>query len=413
MSELREQAGKVKEAARALAILPTLRKNAILLAMAEALEKRQGEILEANAADIAAAESKGTSPAMLDRLALNEGRIHSMAEGLRKVAGLPDPVGEVIGGGTAASGLRITKRRVPLGVVGIIYEARPNVTSDAMGLCLKTGNGVILKGGSEAVASNAAIARIMTEAGISRGLPEDAVCFVSNTSRECVNEMMKMNGLIDVLIPRGGSGLIQAVVRGATVPVIETGVGNCHIFVDMSADLEMARKIVVNAKTSRPSVCNAAESLLVHREIAPAFLPDVFAALKEKGVRLYGCPESRKYGEISAATEEDYAKEYLDLAMSVKVVADVGEAVRHINRYGTQHSEAIVTRNIENARYFQEMVDAAAVYVNASTRFTDGEEFGLGAEIGISTQKLHARGPMGLTELTTYKYFVEGDGQIR
>ena len=413
MTDTELKCRNAKEAAKKLSTASANDKNKALLLIAEELKSNKDYILRENDKDMKAAEENGLPKVLLDRLLLSPDRIDGMAKGVIEVADLPDPVGKTLSDITRPNGLRVKKVSVPLGVIAVIFEARPNVTSDAASLCLKSGNCSVLRGGKEAIHSNTAIFNVMRAALKKSPLPEDCIQFITDISHESANELMTMNKYVDVLIPRGSARLIGTVVKNSTVPVIETGVGNCHIFVDMSADLEMARKIVVNAKTSRPSVCNAAESLLVHREIAPAFLPDVFAALKEKGVRLYGCPESRKYGEISAATEEDYAKEYLDLAMSVKVVADVREAVRHINRYGTQHSEAIVTRNIENARYFQEMVDAAAVYVNASTRFTDGEEFGLGAEIGISTQKLHARGPMALPELTTTKYIIYGDGQIR
>ncbi len=413
MESIMDIAIRAKNASKALSVMSAAQKNEILFKMADALEKNASYIIRENKIDLAASQEMGRTDAILDRLMLNEQRIHGMAEGLRKVARLADPVGEIISGGTVASGLTIIKKRVPMGVVGIIYEARPNVTSDSIGLCLKTGNSALLKGGSDAIHSNIAIADVAIEAGKEAGLPEGAVGLIRDTSRTTAEEMMKLNGYIDVLIPRGGAGLIQSVVKNATVPVIETGVGNCHVYVDEWADLAMAVKIVVNAKTSRPSVCNAAESLLVHKNVAKDFLPMVFAALKEKNVEIRGCEISRQYGDIKPATEEDYATEYLDYIISVKVVDSLEEAVSHIDRYGTKHSEAIVTKNIGNARYFQDMVDAAAVYVNASTRFTDGEEFGMGAEIGISTQKLHARGPMALKELTTYKYLVEGNGQIR
>ena len=318
----------------------------------------------------------------------------------------------MIHGTKRPNGLVIAKKRVPMGVIGIIYEARPNVTADAIGLCLKTSNAVVLKGGSEAIHSNSAVADVMIQAGEVAGLPKGAVGLIRDISRDAVTEMMKLNDMIDVLIPRGGAGLIQSVVQNATIPVIETGTGNCHIYVDKSADLAMAAKITVNAKTTRPAVCNAAESLLVHKDVAAEFLPKVFADLKKEGVEIRGCEVSQKYG-ASAATQEDYETEFLDYIIAVKVVRDVDEAIAHINKYSTGHSEAIITNDYKNAEKFKDEVDSAAVYVNASTRFTDGFEFGFGAEIGISTQKLHARGPMGLEELTTVKYVIDGNGQVR
>ncbi len=412
MKAVRDLAQEAKEASYALGILTEQQKNAALERMAKALLEQAPQILEANRADLEQARQRGTSQAMLDRLALTQQRIEAMAAGIRKVIALPDPIGEVMEKWTAQSGIEIEKRRVPFGVVGIIYEARPNVTSDAAALCIKTGNAAILKGGSDAIHSNRTIAWALQSALLQAGLPGAAIGLLEDTSREAANAMMRLNGLIDVLIPRGGAGLIQAVVKNATVPVIETGVGNCHVFVDESADLQMAERIVLNAKVSRPSVCNAIENLLVHEGIEEAFLPRIFAALGEQGVEIRGDEICRRYGALPA-TEEDYRTEFLDYIIAVKVVRDVQEAVTHIARYGTGHSECIVTREEKNAAYFTDRVDAAAVYVNASTRFTDGEEFGFGAEIGISTQKLHARGPMGPKELTSYKYVVRGAGQIR
>jgi glutamate-5-semialdehyde dehydrogenase len=335
-----------------------------------------------------------------------------MAQGLMDIAKLDDPVGEIVGAKRRPNGLLISKQRIPMGVIGIIYEARPNVTADAVGLCLKAGNAVVLKGGSEAIHSNSAIADVMTEAGTAAGLPAGAVGLIRDTSREAAAYMMRLNDCIDVLIPRGGAGLIRAVVENSIVPVIETGTGNCHIYADADADLAMARDITVNAKVSRPSVCNAAESLLVHQAVADVFLPMVFDALREHRVEIRGCDICQRFGAIPA-TEDDYYTEFSDYIISVKVVDGVGAAIDHINKYSTGHSEAIVTNDYANAQRFKNEVDSAAVYVNASTRFTDGFEFGFGAEIGISTQRLHARGPMGLEELTTVKYVIDGDGQIR
>lgn len=412
MGKVVATANSAKAAKAGMNNLSTLAKNKILEAMANGLLSNTEEIMKQNALDVDAAREKGRTPALIDRLALDKKRIADMAQGLRDVAALPDPVGEVIHAVRRPNGLRVAKRRVPMGVIGIIYEARPNVTADAVALCIKTSNAVVLKGGSEAIHSNTAIADILIRAGEAAGMPHGAVGLVTDTSREAVMEMMKLNGVIDVLIPRGGSGLIQSVVQNATIPVIETGVGNCHIYVDKTADFDMATAITVNAKTTRPAVCNAAESLLVHEDIAGDFLPKAFAALREKGVEIRGCKTCQKYG-AKPATEEDYATEFLDLIISVKVVDDVDEAIAHINTHGTGHSEAIITNDYRNAEKFKDEVDSAVVYVNASTRFTDGFEFGFGAEIGISTQKLHARGPMGLLELTTTKYVIDGDGQIR
>ncbi len=417
MAEMLEQMGAAaRAAARALASATAGEKNKALQCMAQSLLERQEEILAANRQDMDAAAESGMAKAMLDRLSLSPSRIAGMADGLRQVAALADPVGEIVQGGLRPNGLRIEKTRVPLGVVGIIYEARPNVTSDAAALCLKAGNAVILRGGKEALRSNAAVADALRDGLASAGLSPDAVQLVRDTSRETANAMMRLHGVIDVLIPRGGAGLIRAVVENATVPVIETGVGNCHIYVDRDADIAMAARITVNAKASRPSVCNAAETLLVHEEIAPRALPVIAEALKAAGVQLRGCERTREIladPAVLPATKEDWATEYLDYILAVRVVPSLEAAAEHIAAYGTGHSECIVTDSHAAAERFTAAVDAAAVYVNASTRFTDGEEFGMGAEIGISTQKLHARGPMGLRELTTTKYIVYGSGQIR
>ena len=417
MAEMLERMGAAaRAAARALASATAGEKNKALQCMAQSLLERQEEILAANRQDMDAAAESGMAKAMLDRLSLSPSRIAGMADGLRQVAALADPVGEIVQGGLRPNGLRIEKTRVPLGVVGIIYEARPNVTSDAAALCLKAGNAVILRGGKEALRSNAAVADALRDGLASAGLSPDAVQLVRDTSRETANAMMRLHGVIDVLIPRGGAGLIRAVVENATVPVIETGVGNCHIYIDRDADIAMAARITVNAKASRPSVCNAAETLLVHEEIAPRALPVIAKALEEAGVQLRGCERTREIladPAVLPATEEDWATEYLDYILAVRVVPSLEAAAEHIAAYGTGHSECIVTDSHAAAERFTAAVDAAAVYVNASTRFTDGEEFGMGAEIGISTQKLHARGPMGLRELTTTKYIVYGSGQIR
>ncbi|MFZ5898984.1 MAG: glutamate-5-semialdehyde dehydrogenase [Bacillota bacterium] len=411
---LEERAARCRSAARRLAYLPTNVKDKALGAMADALLARSREILAANELDMEAGREKGLSKALLDRLMLNEARIADMAEGLRAVAGLPDPVGEVLGMWTRPNGLQVGQMRVPLGVIGIIYEARPNVTVDAAGLCLKAGNAVLLRGGSEAINSNRVIAGIIAEAAVGAGAPEGCIELVDVTDRAAVGIMLKMNGYLDVVIPRGGAGLIQFVVQNATVPVIETGVGNCHVFVDRDADLEMAAKIVINAKCQRPGVCNAMETLLVDAPVADAFLPGLLPKLREAGVEVRGDERTRSFADwVKPATELDWATEYLDLILAVRVVDGLDQAIEHIYRYGTKHSEAIVTENYTRARRFIQEVDAAAVYVNASTRFTDGYQFGFGAEIGISTQKLHARGPMGLKELTTIKYICYGTGQIR
>lgn len=414
MNELINKGKKAKEVSFILSNLSTLEKNKGLNAMANSLVNNKEEILKANKIDLQASMEKGTSKSMLDRLALTEERIEGMSNGLRQVVGLPDPIGEVLGMWTRPNGLQIGQKRVPLGVIGIIYEARPNVTSDAAGLCFKAGNAVILRGGSEAINSNKAIVKVLREGLKSVGLPEDSIQLIEDTSREVATEMMKLNDYIDVLIPRGGAGLIKAVVKNATVPVIETGTGNCHIYVDEYADFEMAKNIVINAKTSRPSVCNAAEKLLVHEKIAKDFMPIILKALRDKDVEIRGDKSSIAYdSSIKKANKEEWYNEYLDYIIGVKVVNDIDEAIDIINHYGSGHSEAIITKDYDNSQNFLQKVDAAAVYVNASTRFTDGEEFGFGAEIGISTQKLHARGPMGLKELTTIKYIIYGNGQIR
>lgn len=392
----------------------TADKNRALSVIAEELEAGVKQIIEENKKDIATAREMGIPETMIDRLMLDEGRISGIADAVRTLIDLDDPVGVVERGFTRPNGLVIHKTRVPLGVIGIIFESRPNVSVDAATLCLKAGNAVILRGGKEAINSNRALVGIMRRAVEKCGFDPNIIQLVNDTSRESANQMMKLSGFIDVLIPRGGHGLIQAVVQNATVPVIETGTGNCHIYVDKAADLAMAADIVYNAKTSRPSVCNAAESLLVHQAVAQEFLPMVKQRLDEKGVQLFGCAETRSILEgIQPATEEDYAAEYLDYKMSVKVVTSVEEAVEHIRIYSTHHSDCIVTNDLAASELFTRSVDSAAVYVNASTRFTDGGEFGFGAEIGISTQKLHARGPMGLNELTSVKYVVHGNGQIR
>lgn len=413
-ARLFEQAKAAREAARRLAATRTAVKNEALLAMADALMEGTPEILAANEADGEAARRQGMKPAFLDRLRLDAGRIKAMADGLLQTAALPDPVGEGVWSAVRPNGLEIRQVRVPLGVVGIIYEARPNVTADAAGLCLKSGNAVLLRGGSEALRSNRVLARLLAQAAEEAGIPQGAVAFVDSPDRQAVDVMMGLTGLLDVIIPRGGAGLIQKVVRESAVPVIETGAGNCHTYVDVGADLDMAEAIAVNAKTSRPAVCNAMETLLVHEREASAFLPRLAAAMEKRGVELRGCERSRAVVRtMTVATEADWETEYDDLILAVRVVEDVAEAISHINRYHTGHSETIVTRDLDRARRFQQEVDAAAVYVNASTRFTDGFEFGFGAEIGISTQKLHARGPMGLRSLTTTKYLVTGEGQIR
>lgn len=414
MSEVLDAARRAKTAAATLAPLNRSTKDAALLAMADALLTEQAAILAANAEDVTAGRAAGTSEAMLDRLALTPARIEAMADGLRHLATLPDPVGEVIRGSSLANGLELRQVRVPLGVVGIIYEARPNVTADAAGLCVKSGNAVLLRGSASAYRSNSVLVTVLAAAATQAGLPEDTVQLVPGTDRSSVDELMRARGLVDVLIPRGGASLIESVVAGATVPVIETGVGNCTVYVDAAADVAMAVAIIVDAKTTRPTVCNAAETLLVHASVAPTFLPLAVTALKAKGVTLHTDPRASSYDEQGvAATDQDWAAEYLSLDLAVGVVDSLEEAVAHIRRWGSGHTEAIVTRDIDAARRFVRSLDSAAVMVNASTRFTDGAEFGFGAEIGISTQKLHARGPMGLPELTSTTYVVTGDGHVR
>ena len=411
---VKTKAAAAKKAAAKLAVTSTAVKNKALLAMAQALLDKQEEILAANAIDMERAAAKGMKSSMLDRLKLTAARIEGMADGLRQVAGLPDPVGNVLDGKTLANGLQITKVRVPLGVIGIIYEARPNVTADAAGLCLKSGNAVVLKGGSEAMESNKAVAGILSEAATAAGMPEGAIQFIDTSDRQAVQDLIHLNGLVDVVIPRGGAGLIKMVVMNATVPVIETGAGVCHTYVDASADVEMAVKIAYNAKVQRPSVCNAMETLLVHKDAAAKFMPAMLAKYAEAGVEIRGDENVQSFDKaVVPVTEEDWATEYGDLRLSVKIVDSIEEAMEHIARFGTGHSECIVTNDYSQAQLFQKNVDAAAVYVNASTRFTDGNEFGFGAEIGISTQKLHARGPMALPELTSTKYLICGNGQIR
>ena len=407
-------AGHAKSAASEAAKLGTADKNRGLLAVADELIAQQEMILEENTKDLEAARNKGIKQSLIDRLALSEKRIADMAEGLRQIVSLEDPVGEVLYMKTRPNGLRIGKKRVPLGVVGIIYESRPNVTADAFGLCFKTGNAVILRGGSDAIHSNQAIVHAIKSGLRKAELCQDLVVLVEDTSREVVNEMMKMHGWIDVLIPRGGAGLIANVVQNSTVPVIETGTGNCHIYVDDGADVHMAADIIENAKTQRMGVCNACESLVIHGDIASEALPQIVKKLKDHDVEIRGDERAMAISdEIIPAMEEDWGTEYLDAVISVKIVDSIDEAIAHINKYNTGHSESIITENYSNALKFQDEIDAAAVYVNASTRFTDGFEFGFGAEIGISTQKLHARGPMGLEALTTTKYIIFGDGQIR
>jgi glutamate-5-semialdehyde dehydrogenase len=414
MTEVIQKAALARDAAPRLAALTTELKNEALRRMADALLQHAPSLIDANAADLARGRETGLSAALLDRLALNAQRIEAMAEGLRLIAGLPDPIGETMQRFTRPNGLSIEKVRVPLGVIGIIYEARPNVTVDAAGLCFKTGNAVVLRGGSAAIESNKRIVAILHEALAALGLPTDAVQLVESSDRASVDEMLKLNGYIDVIIPRGGAALIQNVVKNATVPVIETGAGICHTYIDSSADPAMARDIALNAKVQRPSVCNSMETLLVHEAFAERELRALAAAFREANVELRGCARSLALvPDMKAASDEDWDTEYNDYILNVKVVSGLDEALAHIRAHGTKHSECIVTENSEHAARFLHEVDAAAVYHNASTRFTDGFEFGFGAEIGISTQKLHARGPMGLPELTSYKYKIAGSGQIR
>ena len=414
MTYIEELGCRAKEVSKIIGIASTKQKNDCLEAIALALWEQRSYILEQNALDIAKGRQNDMNEGLIDRLTLTESRIHGICEAVRKLISLDDPVGVIESGITRPNGLQIMKTRVALGVVGIIYESRPNVTVDGAALCLKSGNAVILRGGKEAICSNKALAHVMRQAVSQLGLPADIIQLVEDTSRETANGMMKLNGYLDVLIPRGGAGLIQAVVQNATVPVIETGVGNCHVYVEESADLQMAVNIVENAKTSRVSVCNAEESLLVDESIAGVFLPLVKSRLDDHNVKWYGCEKTRAIvPDVLEATDEEYAKEFLDYVISVKVVQGVSEAISHIDRFGTGHSEVIVTNRLSVAERFLNEVDAAAVYVNASSRFTDGGEFGMGAEIGISTQKLHARGPMGLKELTSVKYKILGNGQVR
>ena len=402
-------------AKKSLISADTEKKNAALQKIAEALLAHFSEIIEANAADLKAARENGMSVSMQDRLMLNEDRIKGISDAVSELIKLEDPIGRVDNGSVRPNGLRITKVRVPMGVIGMIYESRPNVTADAATLCLKTGNAVILRGGKEAYNSNKCICNIMRDAVEEAGFPKDIIQFVDDTTREVTTELMKCNKYLDLLIPRGGAGLIRAVTQNATVPVIETGTGNCHIYIDKSADIEMGVNITDNGKTQRPSVCNALETLLVHKDIAEKFLPAVKAKLDEHNVELRGCPETvRILGDcVTPATDDDYATEFGDYIMAVKVVNDIDEAIEHIGKYSTGHSECIVTNDLKNAEKFKQEVDSACVYVNASTRFTDGGMFGFGAEIGISTKKLHARGPMGLYEITSNKYLIDGNGQIR
>ncbi len=413
MTYLEILGSEAKKAEAAIRGIPQNTKNRALAAIADGLIENAELIIEDNKKDLEKAKANHMSEAMRDRLSLDIKRIKDMAEGVRKVIGLPDPVGRVLGGKELPNGLKVIKKAVPLGVVGIIFESRPNVTVDAAALCLKSGNVAVLRGGSDAINSNKRLVSVMRSALSSAGVDENAVSLVEDTSRECVSELLKLNRYIDVLIPRGGHGLIQNVINNSTIPVIQTGEGNCSVYVDRSADIAMAVNIADNGKTQRPSVCNAIENLLVHEEIAEEFLKALDEKWKGK-VRIYADESASKYINADReATEEDYKTEFLDCVISIKTVKDVSEAINFINRYGTRHSECIVTNDIKNAELFKQAVDAAAVYVNASTRFTDGGEFGLGAEIGISTQKLHARGPMGLEEMTTYKYLIDGSGQIR
>lgn len=413
MDYIEELGIKAKTAEPMITSLKVSEKNAVLAEISKRLRAESAALIEANALDIAAAEKNGMSKALIDRLTLTEARIEGMADGVDTVIALPDPVGSVIGGGELVNGLRVVKKRVPMGTIGIIFESRPNVTVDAAALCFKAGNTVILRGGSDAINSNKALVQLMRGAIKDCGFDENAVQLVEDTSRAVASAMMKLNRYIDLLIPRGGGGLIRSVIENATIPVIQTGEGNCHVYVDESADIDMAVEIVNNAKTQRPSVCNAIENVLVHKNAAPEFYSRLNALWQDK-VAVVGDEQTAEYIKVEKiADENDYATEFLDYKLSAKVVADIDEAIAHINRFGTKHSECIITSDLNNAEKFQKQVDAAAVYVNASTRFTDGFEFGLGAEIGISTQKLHARGPMGLEALTTYKYLINGNGQIR
>jgi glutamate-5-semialdehyde dehydrogenase len=409
-----EMCKKAKQASYLLAQLSTETKNKALYNMADALEKKAGDIVEANEKDVEASRKKGVREALIDRLLLNEKRISNMANCLREVALLPDPIGEIVKTWTRPNGLIIGQLRVPLGVVAVIYESRPDVTSDASGICLKSGNAVILRGGSEAISSNIAIGKVLSQAAAESGIPDGAIQVVPVTDRSAATQLMTMRDYVDVLIPRGGAELIRAVVENAKVPVIETGIGNCHIYVEDDADLTRAADIIINAKCQRPGVCNAAEKLLVHKNIAESFLPTIVKSLRDHGVEVRGCEETgRIIKDVVPATEEDWYTEYLDLIIGIKVINGIDEAIAHINKYGTKHSEAILTSDFNKALTFIKCVDSAAVYWNASTRFTDGNQYGLGAEIGISTQKIHARGPMSVQHLTTIKYFGLGRGHIR
>lgn len=410
---IREVAAKAREASYELAVAPRSVKDAALHAMADALLVRADEVLEANADDVARAEASGSPANIIDRLTLTPDRLDGIAAALRELAALPDPVGDVVRGSTLANGLELRQVRVPFGVVGMIYEARPNVTVDAAGICLKSGNAALLRGSSNIASSNVAIAAVLRDAVVSVGLPADVIQVVSGEGHDSVKALMRARGLVDVLIPRGGAGLIRSVVEESTVPVIETGVGNVHVYVDKAADLEKAVSIVINSKTQRTSVCNSAESLLVHADIAKEFLPMIVPALQERGVQIHGDEAFQAYDLVEPATDEDYAAEFLALKISAAVVPDLDAAIAHIRRWSSGHTEAILTEDLGAARRFTAAVDSAAVMVNASTRFTDGGEFGFGAEIGISTQKLHARGPMGLPEMTSTKYVVTGDGHVR
>lgn len=414
MTVIEQMGAKAKEASRVLSVAGS-KKDLALNSIADALIKHKDEIIKANNIDIEYGKEIGLTPSLIDRLTLGEDRIKGMADGVRKVSSLPDPIGNVISGNTLPNGLTVTRVKVPLGVIGIIFEARPNVTADAASLCLKAGNAVILRGGKEAINSNKAIAKIMRDAVEKVGLPKDSIQLIEDTTRQSSTELMQLSDYLDVLIPRGGAGLIKAVVENSKVPVIETGVGNCHVYVDKYADIDMASEIIFNAKTSRPSVCNAIETILVHKDIAKDALPKIKEKLDTKNVQIRGCKTTKEIlgDDIVDAEESDYYTEFLDYILACKVVDSIDEGIAHIAKYSSGHSECIITNDYARANKFKKEVDAAAVYVNASTRFTDGGEFGLGAEIGISTQKLHARGPMGINELTSSKFIVEGNGQIR
>lgn len=414
MTVIEQMGAKAKEAARVLSVAGS-KKDLALNSISDALIEHKDEIIKANNIDIEYGKEIGLTPSLIDRLTLGEDRIKGMADGVRKVSSLPDPIGNVISGNTLPNGLTVTRVKVPLGVIGIIFEARPNVTADAASLCLKAGNAVILRGGKEAINSNKAIAKIMRDAVEKVGLPKDSIQLIEDTTRQSSTELMQLSDYLDVLIPRGGAGLIKAVVENSKVPVIETGVGNCHVYVDKYADIDMASEIIFNAKTSRPSVCNAIETILVHKDIAKDALPKIKEKLDTKNVQIRGCKTTKEIlgDDIVDAEESDYYTEFLDYILACKVVDSIDEGIAHIAKYSSGHSECIITNDYARANKFKKEVDAAAVYVNASTRFTDGGEFGLGAEIGISTQKLHARGPMGINELTSSKFIVEGNGQIR